>query len=773
MIGIVVVSHSQALAEATVDLASEMVAEDKRPKIAIAAGLDENTFGTDAMAIMDAINEVDSPEGVLVMVDLGSAILSAETALEFLDDDVVERVKITAAPLVEGLIAALVTASTGASLDECDAEARSGLDAKREHLGVSEPVAETADSDQLDEEAAIFTTTILNPNGLHARPAANLVSELRGLDAKILVQNETTGKGPAPASSLNKIAALGLRKGDVMKVMVSGPDEAKTLEILARLAEDNFGEEIEPAKKPVTVAPTKSSGDQIVIGTAHVVKQDLDLSSYQCGSAEEESSRLRAAVVTVGDRLAELKAATPDQEGIFAAQEALLDDPDLLEKIDEDISSGQSAIAAVQSRFDESASDFESLDDPYLKERAQDVRSIQRALLAAVAGLEIPQLVTQESSVLIIEELDAAQASQLDPETCLGVITLSGGTTGHGAIVASSRGIPVVAGIAEAANLKEGDQVAFDPRTKEFWANPSKEQLEFLQQRAKARETEAEEALALAKEPAITSAGTVIKVEANVASEQDAANGFASGAEGSGLVRTEILFDGPTAPTAYEQAEVLSRIGDYLGGEMITVRTWDVGGDKPLPFLAQAKEDNPFLGERGVRSMPRVPELFREQLKAVLLAAAHTPTRVMFPMVTEPEELVWAKSQLDLARQELGVDTQIEVGMMVEVPAAALRIDEFVPLVDFVSIGTNDLTQYTTASDRTNAAVAHLAKSSSPGILKLIQMTCEGMGEKPVAVCGDLASDPTMTKTLVELGVRELSVRPPLVALIKQAVRAI
>jgi phosphoenolpyruvate-protein kinase (PTS system EI component) len=246
--------------------------------------------------------------------------------------------------------------------------------------------------------------------------------------------------------------------------------------------------------------------------------------------------------------------------------------------------------------------------------------------------------------------------------------------------------------------------------------------------------------------------------------------GAAAGAEGSGLVRTEILFaHHASAPDAATQAAALVEIGKALGAP-ITVRTWDPGGDKPLPFLVTDGEANPMLGERGVRAMRRYPDVFAEQLRGIVAAAREVPVRVMFPMVTEPDEVVWARSVLADVLAEHPNPPSLEVGIMVEVPAAALRADEFAPLVDFASIGTNDLAQYTTAVDRGNGRVAHLSRPSS-AIWALIFMTCTAFGDKPVAVCGDLASDPDLTATLVGLGVSELSVRPPVVALVKEAVR--
>jgi len=254
---------------------------------------------------------------------------------------------------------------------------------------------------------------------------------------------------------------------------------------------------------------------------------------------------------------------------------------------------------------------------------------------------------------------------------------------------------------------------------------------------------------------------------------EDAQRGSATGAEGSGLVRTELLFGQQSqAPSRDQQCAALVEIGRAMPGHSITVRTWDVGGDKPLPFLEQAEELNPFLGERGLRTMRRVPDFFHEQLMGVALASREVDLRLMFPMVTEPDEMAWARECALKAIAEAGVDP-FPIGMMIEVPAAALRASEFAELVDFVSIGTNDLTQYTTATDRGNGLVSHLARSNSAGVLTLMQMTCQQLPHVPVAVCGDLASAPEMVSTLIEMGISELSARPAMVGRIKQAVRAV
>jgi multiphosphoryl transfer protein len=794
MIGIVVVSHSRALADAAVRLAEEMVPAEARPAVQVAAGLDETTFGTDAAAIADAVGAVDSGEGVLVLVDLGSAIMSAELALEFVDPETAGRVRISPAPLVEGLLAAVVTASTGASLEQVAAEAEDGLAGKVEHLGGSSKTQEATPANIADAPSVADSPTkqgdgldaevvIRNPHGLHARPAAALVSGLRGLDATVLLRNQTLGKGPADARSVGKVATLGLLRGHTLTATFTGAEADAARERFLELAAGDFGESNEVA--PQESAPPSRPGDatatppvdpartgrQVVLAPAVVRGGDVDTSGYVPASPSEEAARVESALAAVGAQLVALAAAAGAERGIFEAQEALLGDPDLSEQLIADATSGTSAVAAVRTRFGAAAADFDALPDPYLRERGQDIRSLERQVLRALLGAA-PQAPTDAPHILVVDELDAATAVGLDPATTLGVVTTSGGATGHGVIVATSRGIAVLTGRAEAAAIADGTLVGIDPGPGTLWADPDAATQQQIRALAESRDAEASAAALRGREPAMTSAGQRVLVEANVASLADAAAGAAAGADGSGLVRTEILFGHHTeAPDAATQAAAFVEIGRALGGP-ITVRTWDPGGDKPLPFLDTDGEANPMLGERGIRAMQRYPKMFAEQLRGVVAAAREVPVRVMFPMVTEPDEVRWAQSVLADVLAATPDPPKVDVGIMVEVPAAALRADEFAPLVDFASIGTNDLAQYTAAADRGNGHVAHLAEPS-PATWALVFMTCKAFGDKPVAVCGDLASDTELTATLVGLGVRELSVRPPLVGLVKEAVRGV
>ncbi len=770
MIGIVVVSHSRALADAAVGLAGEMVTGDG-PVVAVAAGLDAETFGTDATAVAEAITVADSPDGVLVLLDLGSALLSTELAVEFLEPEVQERVLVTSAPLVEGLVAAVVLAATGAPLDVVADEARRGLAAKQEHLGDVPAAIEAAPAE--DEQSVELT--VPNPHGLHARPAARLVALVRSYDARVSLTNLDTGRGPVNAASLSLVATLDARQGHRIRVGASGPDAAAALAAVGELAGTGFGDQADAAVGVNFSSPgdekltqTTGSGLDIAIGPAVVPALAVDLTGYLPDDPATESERSTAAVTVTTGALRTLRDDTaervgPDEAAIFDAHLALLDDPDLTGRVDAAIKDGASAPDAWSVVLDEVAERFAGLDDAYQRARAQDVRAVRRQLLAALAGSTGDD--TDDRGVLVVPELDPATAATVDAERVQGIATRAGGATGHGVIVARSRGIPIVTDVGDVA-VEPGTLVAFDAHTRRFVVDPDETTAAEFRALLERRSGERDVALATAHEPAMTADGRRIPVLANVGSVDDARAAASYGAEGSGLVRTEVLFGGrATAPSVDEQVETYRAIARALDGQPVTIRTWDVGGDKPLPFLPQPEEPNPFLGERGIRVFRRRPELLHDQLTAITAVAREAPVRVMFPMVSTAEELTWARSEL----AELDPPEGLEVGIMVEVPAAALRIARLTDDLDFVSIGTNDLTQYTLAADRGNAAVAGLADALDPAVLALIRRVTEYVDD--VAVCGDLASDPDAAVLLIGLGVRELSATGPRIPLVKARLR--
>lgn len=800
MIGIVVVSHSRALAQAAVDLAAEMTDPDSRPRIAVAAGLDDTTFGTDAADVAEAIADVDSPDGVLVLLDLGSAVMSAEMALEFVDPDVSERVCLSSAPLVEGLVAAVVAASTGADLATAASEAEQGLTAKAQHLATTRPAApvggDSTPPSAPDAETCVLAVTA--PHGLHARPAARFVRTVGAHpDVQVCVRNLDTGSEPVNGRSLTGIATLDARQGHQIEVSASGPGAADLLEALAALAETGFGDlepqagdpaEAQPSPQPTAAAsPAPGPGEAITgptfgleaaLGPAVRPDQAVSLEDYRAGEVDTELAALDQALTQARAELERLGQQTTArlgaaEAGVFDAHLAILDDPAFQDPVRADIQAGKSAPEAVAARTRELRGQFETLTDAYQRERGEDIERVGERLLRALSGTEAQD--AHGTGVLIVPELDPATAVLLDPTVTLGVITLRGGATGHGVLLARARGLPVLPGAAAADEARAGTQVAFDARSSRLVIDPdqrTREEFEsLLVQRAAARDR----MMQSAELPAVTVDGHEVLVKANVAGAAEARLAASSGADGSGLVRTEALFaDRQSAPSVAEQVAAFEGIAEALAGRPVTIRTWDVGGDKPLPFHPQAAEANPFLGVRGVRAFREDPRLLVDQLEAVCRVARKVPVRVMFPMVATVAEVDWALARLDEAAQRLpeGRPDSLEVGIMVEIPAAALRPEALTTLLDFVSIGSNDLVQYTVAAERGNHALADLADAADPVVLRLIKDVADGVAEGvQVCLCGDAASDPDLARLLVGLGITELSATPAAVPAVKDAIR--
>ncbi|MDQ1656310.1 MAG: multiphosphoryl transfer protein [Cryptosporangiaceae bacterium] len=783
MTGIVVVSHSRALARAAVALAEEMV-HGQAVRIEIAAGLDETTFGTDAVRISEAIAAADRGEGTVVLMDLGSAVLSAELALDLLDDEIRSRAVLCAAPLVEGLVVAAVAAAGGASAQEVAAEAGGALAGKQSHFGTPAPAlpAGTAAADGLTGE---FTVDI--PHGLHARPAARLVAQARAFDAQVDVRNRTTGSAWVPASSLSRVATLGALAGHVVEIRASGAQAAEALDHVLALAAHNFGEDMS-APVPAVPAPVATgpglagvaASPGIGVGPVWIrAAAAVTIPDVPSLGAAPEWRRLREAIAAVRRvvqrvRVQTARAAGDTDAAIFDAHLLLLDDVDLLGDVRERIESGQAAAPAWAAAIDRIAAEFGALTDPYLQARAADVRAVGDQVLRAVLGENAPA--ATGSGVLVAADLTPAEAAELDPASVTGVLLAHGSATSHAAILARARGIPAVAGIGAAVlAIPPGTAVALDGSTGEVVVDPPPDVLAAFRDRAAGLARRRDRALAGAGTRAVTQDGTEVLVGANLGSVADAAQAARSGADLAGLVRTEFLFLGRTeAPTVDEQEAVYRKIAEALGGRRITLRTLDAGGDKPLGYVPQPREDNPFLGIRGLRHSLLHPALISGQLLAMVRIARETPVSIMFPMVSTVAEVIAARRLLDTAIALAGSGTPagLAAGIMVEVPAAALKARALGRHVDFFSIGTNDLTQYTLAAERGNPELATLSDGLDPAVLRLIGMVCRE-GGVPVSVCGELAADEDATALLTGLGVRELSVSPRAIPLVKDAIRGV
>jgi phosphoenolpyruvate-protein phosphotransferase/dihydroxyacetone kinase phosphotransfer subunit len=783
-VGLVVVSHSRVLGDAAVALAREMAPGDLA--IEVAAGLDETTFGTDAVAIAEAIGAADSGAGVVVLMDLGSAVLSAELALDLLDDpDARDRVLLCPAPLVEGLVVAAVTAAGGADREEVAAEAAAALGGKQAQLGTPSGADATPAADV--EVTGEFT--VANPHGLHARPAARLAALARGLDgAEVRVRNATTGSGWIPAASLAGLTALGALAGHRVEVGAAGPGAAAAIGAVLGLASRHFDEPLQappPARpaRPSTGGPLAASPG-IGIGPKRGAEPPAPVVPDEpAAEPAVERERLDAALAVVADEIrvgrdVAARELGTEEAAIFDAHLLLLDDPALLADTRSGIAGGASAPRAWADAAERVAAAWEAVPDPYLAARAADVRAVSAQVLRALVGG--PALVPLDdggpAAVLVATDLTPAQAAALDPQRVAGVVLAAGSPTAHSAILLRARGVPAIVAAGPAVlDVPDGTSIALDGASGELAVDPAPDVMAAFRDRAAARAERESQARERATAPAVTRDGVTVLVGANVGSPADAVDAAAAGADLVGLLRTEFLFLGRTAaPDVDEQEAAYREVAAALGGRRITLRTLDVGGDKPLSYLPLPAEANPFLGLRGIRLAEGYPDLLADQLLAAIRVAHETPLSLMFPMVAALDELVAARRALDaaIAADGRGTPAGLQVGIMVEVPATALKAAAFVPHVDFFSIGTNDLTQYALAAERGNPALAALADPLDPGVLRLVDAVCRAAGERVlVAVCGESAADPVAAELLVGLGVRELSTAPPAVPGTKQAVR--
>ncbi|MFP5377946.1 MAG: phosphoenolpyruvate--protein phosphotransferase [Acidimicrobiia bacterium] len=488
------------------------------------------------------------------------------------------------------------------------------------------------------------------------------------------------------------------------------------------------------------------------------------------GPPEAEKERLHGALVQAAAELhamaERMRPVAGEEAEIFEAHAAFAEDPELEEQAAPLIEAGRSAVAAVAAAFGAFRKLLAASSSEYLAARAADLDDVCARVVAILSGTSRGYDLPEGRSVLLARELTPSQTAEIPRERIAGVVTETGSPTSHAAILARTLGIPAVVGAAGVLTVAAGAAcVAVDGRTGEVHVEPGADVLAALTARAAQEEDRRRQLSAATAEPGRTADGVAVELVANVAGRDDLAAAVAAGAEGAGLVRTELLFqDRRSEPTVAEQAAYYGEVLAAFPGRRVVFRTLDVGADKPLPFVAREPEPNPALGVRGIRLSLRRPKLFEDQLRALLRAHAARPgggvTGVMFPLVSRVDEVLAARSELERVAGDEGVDLDgVEVGVMVEVPSAALAARRIAPHVDFFSIGTNDLLQYLFAVDRLVAEVAEVADVCEPLVLDLIGAVVEAAGEHGawVGVCGETASDPEVAGALVGLGVRELS----------------
>jgi phosphoenolpyruvate-protein phosphotransferase len=634
---------------------------------------------------------------------------------------------------------------------------------------------------------------IASRTGLHARPAAAVAAAARCFTSDVRL---VKGDREANARSVVSIMTLEVGGGDVVTVVARGEDAeaavaavAETLSSAGAAAHGGApGTAAVPAKRAVTPQPRTPDGSLrgvpaspgVAIGRAFQLRHDDEVPQERGADPAHERRALDAAIAAAHLQLEALQErlgseADVDRRAIFEAHKELLEDPELLDGAAELIRGGASAAYAWRQAYLRQADRLLALRNELLAGRAADLRDVGRRVLHLLRGGEGASPDVPPDSIVVAEDLAPSEAAALDRTRIRGFCTTMGSATSHVAILARGLGIPAVAGIdPRVLEIPAGTRVVLDGDAGTLQREPSAAtEAEIVRRQESAARRRAAELL-VAAEPAVTRDGHRVEVVANVGEVAEARRVAELGGEGVGLLRTEFLFmERRTAPNEDEQAAVYEAIVQALGPQRIAViRTLDIGGDKPLPYLQMAAEANPFLGERGIRLLLRRPEIFAVQVRAILRVSRSGKVAIMFPMVATIAEWRAAREVVEYERVRLGV-RPLQVGIMVETPSAALLADRFAREADFFSIGTNDLAQYTLAMDRTNPGLAPQVDALHPSVLRLVDLAVAGAHAhgRWVGVCGALAGDPQAVPVLVGLGVDELSASVPLVPSVKAQVR--
>ena len=666
-----------------------------------------------------------------------------------------------------------------------------------EIAGLPFPAAAALQGEDAGAHAVERSFAVALRQGLHARPAARLAQRLRSFAAAVSMS--ANGRS-ADARSVVAIMALGARHGDELRVRASGADAAPAVDALVAALDEALRAERDeahpgapPKSAPATAAAPRAahapdgqlSGVAAVPGfavgrAARFTRREIAVAEAGRGAVQERAA-LADSIGRVRRRLERAASggeadACAARRQIVAAHVEFLSDPLIDAAAQEAIAAGKSAAFAWRGAIRRQVALFEVLNDARLRERADDLLDIEAQVLAALRGeAPPPDMPLPERAVLIADDLLPSELNALDRRRLAAICLGRGGASAHVAILAAALGVPMLVGLGAALHgVADGATVIVDADAGTLQFAPDEAAVAQAQARVERRRARDDALRASAQEPCRSGDGTRIEVFANLGSVADAAAAIAGGAEGCGLLRTEFLFiDRETAPTEQEQLDAYQAIAAALADRPLVLRLMDVGGDKPLRYVPLPAEDNPALGLRGVRTALARPDLLRTQIAAALGAGRVGQVRLLLPMVTDVAEIAAVRAVIDELRLARGIAPRMQVGAMIETPAAAMIAEHLVAEVDFLSIGSNDLTQYTLAMDRGHPQLAARADALHPAVLRLIGATVAAAAGKPVAVCGRMAADPAAIPILIGLGVGELSVAPAAVPAVKQRVRSL
>ncbi|MCK2183713.1 phosphoenolpyruvate--protein phosphotransferase [Halomonas getboli] len=712
-------------------------------------------------------------EGIELVVTTGDRVAAGQPLCRFAPDLLARRAKALITPLVvtepAGFRLAPVERASGQHVAQGDALLT--LVPTQQHAA-----AAVADGPTRSRELVLALAA-----GLHARPAARLRAIAREHAVSLTV---AAAQDEAAADSLSALMNLGGVEGTSLTLTARGERAEAALDAAQRLL--TTPEAAEPAPAPQASLAEVTDGQYpglvasagLAIGPLVAYTPALPRVPRDGEGQSVEASRLTRALETVGDALdaeyRRARAAGQEAEAdIFAAHQAWLEDPDLRRAADDRLAAGRSAGQAWREALDAEAERLAGSGNPLLAGRVADLRDLQRRVMAEFAEAEASVPEVPAGAIVLAGDLTPSELVALAEARPAGLCLAAGGTTSHVAILARARGIPCLVAMGQCIGELDGERAVLDAEAGRLEPAPSAARLAEVEAAIAERAERAARERAAAHESAVTRDGREIEVGANIGSADEARLAAEAGADGIGLMRSEFLFlERSAAPSETDQRGEYQAAVDALGGKPVIIRTLDIGADKQLPYLRLPQAPNPALGLRGSRLWESHPELLDAQLRALLGVTAPERVRIMVPMIGDAGELARVRERLERLAEGLGVIRLPALGAMIEVPSAALCARRLAAEADFLSIGTNDLTQYTLAMDREDPGLAARADVLHPAVLTLIHTTVEGAaGRCPVGVCGAAAGDDLAAPLLAALGVDELSVEPARVPAIKAALR--
>jgi phosphotransferase system enzyme I (PtsI) len=638
----------------------------------------------------------------------------------------------------------------------------------------------TGSSPRSSGGAVAGSALITNPTGLHARPAVKITKLAKSFDAQLRLRVGEKGKW-TDAKSVARVLALRAPAGQTLFFEAEGPDASQALFAITELVRRNFDEGSQRERQFEGQVASAGLGEGFLVVRSQPAVDGFDNGAVVNALADRKL--LEGALTRAAQELERLKSSGGAMASeILDFQIELLRDAALLEPAFRSIEQGMSAAHAFRTTLEEQIEEYRSATDKYFAARASDLADVRDRVLAALApipGVPMPApAAAEEGGIYVSDDLTPSRFLELDWSRWRGAALLGGSAASHVAILARSRGVPLLVGVrANFGDLADGDPAVLDAETGRLIVSPSEVTSSWFRERQHARDQRAEMEERYRAAPAVSASGRRISVQINVENEKILEELAPDSCDGIGLTRTEFLFHGKGAlPDEESQYRFYRRLVEWAAGKPVTIRTLDAGGDKPVAGLTRQGELNPFLGVRGIRLSLAQPEIFRVQLRALARTAALGPLKVMLPMVTIPAELGEARQMLREEADALGargVAAAVPpLGIMVEVPAAAIAIAQFDAA--FYSIGTNDLIQYVTASSRDSAELAPLYNALNPAVLELIaRVVAHGRAAgREVSVCGDMASNPAMVPHLLDAGIASLSVTPAALGAVKHAVAA-